>query len=339
MIDLHTHLYPESDSRYLTGFDELLNYHYVLGEFYKTSGKLKKDIQIFNLKSKQEKSEEIWDTLFKNIRPSKYNSEHVNGILTCINEFAFDGDNIDLTYTYNHMTYHQIHSSYKSPSLKNILNRSGLSSVVATYSPDDKIEDNKLIIPSIRLDNTYLSYTKINSKALYYSFSCESSELLSFNTLNDSLLYDLKESEIPFWIMLGVKRNVTPYMGLGGDSIGECDISKLIKFANLHPELKIPFSILDSSKIHEAIVASRVTPNLYFSGHWWFNNIPSMIKQTTKMAVDLIGYDNFIHYYSDARVADQLYYKWKHFNQYQKELGYELHTSNGRLWETLFGVR
>ena len=58
-----------------------------------------------------------------------------------------------------------------------------------------------------------------------------------------------------------------------------------------------------------------------------------------KTAVDLIGYENFIHYYSDARVVDQLFYKWSHYNDIKHNLGYELRISDGRLRQTLFGAR
>ncbi len=331
MIDLHTHLYPEADDRCLRGLDELLNYHYVLGEFYTASGKLKSDIQLFNRKSKSERSEEIWDTLLKGkLWNPKYNSEHVNGILTCVNQFSG---------TWHYDSYADILEGYKAPTMKEVMKIIGLEKVVATYEPNEKYLSDDNIIPSIRIDK-YSDVTRpADTNALYYSFSCESKELHVFDRLNGNLFNDLTDNNIPFWIMLGVRRDVTPYMGLGGDSIGECNILKLVEFANNHPELKIPFSILDPSKIHEAIVASRVTPNLFFAGHWWFNNIPSAIKQNMQTAVDLIGYENFIHYYSDARVVDQLLYKWRHYNQTKLNLGYELHLSDGRLRQTLFGAR
>lgn len=334
MIDLHTHLYPQNDDRCLSGLNELLNYHYVLGEFFKASGKLKKDIQLFNLKTKEERSEEIWDTLFRGqTTHSKYQSEHIRGVHTCISGFA---PNVNPFYS----TYANVIEKYDVPTLELALHCVGLTQAVATYDIGEEIFDDDIIIPSFRIDRLteFCMPDPIDDRALYYAFSCESSELHTVNNLKGNLIDELKEHNKPLWIMLGVKRGVTPYMDLGGDSIGECDILKLVEFANHHPDLKIPFSILDPSKIHEAIVASRVTPNLFFSGHWWFNNIPSSIKHNMQTAVELVGYENFIHYYSDARVVDQLLYKWKHYYQIKKELGYELHLSDGRLRETLFGA-
>jgi len=194
MIDLHTHLYPEADDRCLRGLDELLNYHYVLGEFYTASGKLKSDIQLFNRKSKSERSEEIWDTLLKGkLWNPKYNSEHVNGILTCVNQFSG---------TWHYDSYADILEGYKAPTMKEVMKIIGLEKVVATYEPNEKYLSDDNTIPSIRIDK-YSDVTRpADTNALYYSFSCESKELHVFDRLNGNLFNDLTDNNIPFWIML-----------------------------------------------------------------------------------------------------------------------------------------
>ena len=46
-------------------------------------------------------------------------------------------------------------------------------------------------------------------------------------------------------------------------------------------------------------------------GCWWFVNNPSLIEEITRMRVELLG-TSFIPQHSDARVLDQLIYKWDH---------------------------
>ena len=46
-------------------------------------------------------------------------------------------------------------------------------------------------------------------------------------------------------------------------------------------------------------------------GCWWFLNNPSIIEEITRMRVELLG-TTFIPQHSDARVLDQITYKWTH---------------------------
>ncbi len=46
-------------------------------------------------------------------------------------------------------------------------------------------------------------------------------------------------------------------------------------------------------------------------GCWWFLNNPSIIEEMTRMRLELLGL-SCIPQHSDARVLDQLVYKWTH---------------------------
>jgi hypothetical protein len=46
-------------------------------------------------------------------------------------------------------------------------------------------------------------------------------------------------------------------------------------------------------------------------GCWWFLNNPSLVEEITRMRVELLG-TSFIPQHSDARVLEQLVYKWDH---------------------------
>ena len=46
-------------------------------------------------------------------------------------------------------------------------------------------------------------------------------------------------------------------------------------------------------------------------GCWWFLNDPSLVETMTRMRLELLGL-SMIPQHSDARVLDQLLYKWPH---------------------------
>ena len=47
-------------------------------------------------------------------------------------------------------------------------------------------------------------------------------------------------------------------------------------------------------------------------GFWWFMNQPTLIEMIMNLRIELLGF-NLIPQHSDARVTDQLLYKWSHF--------------------------
>ena len=46
-------------------------------------------------------------------------------------------------------------------------------------------------------------------------------------------------------------------------------------------------------------------------GCWWFLNNPSIISEITRERLELLG-TGFIPQHSDARILEQLIYKWQH---------------------------
>jgi len=45
-------------------------------------------------------------------------------------------------------------------------------------------------------------------------------------------------------------------------------------------------------------------------GCWWFVNTPSLVEEITRMRLEMLG-TSFIPQHSDARVLEQLIYKWR----------------------------
>ena len=81
-----------------------------------------------------------------------------------------------------------------------------------------------------------------------------------------------------------------------------------------YPENKFMVTMLARENQHELCVAARKFRNLLVFGCWWFLNNPSLIEEITRMRLELLG-TTMIPQHSDARVLDQLVYKWEHSRQ------------------------
>ena len=82
----------------------------------------------------------------------------------------------------------------------------------------------------------------------------------------------------------------------------------------LYQENKFLVTALPLNCQYELTVLARKHPNLKIFGFWWFMNQPSIIEFILKMRIDLLGL-SFISQHSDARIIDQLIYKWSHFKE------------------------
>src|SRR5688572_12707234 len=83
VYDLHTHLYPPNfGPLMLWGIDELLTYHYLIGESIRASGV---DYQTFWAMSPVRRAEFVWRTLFLERAPL---SEACRGVLTVLHRLG-----------------------------------------------------------------------------------------------------------------------------------------------------------------------------------------------------------------------------------------------------------
>jgi hypothetical protein len=73
-------------------------------------------------------------------------------------------------------------------------------------------------------------------------------------------------------------------------------------------------TFLSRENQHELCVSARKFGNLMPFGCWWFLNNPSIVEEITRERIELLG-TSFIPQHSDARVLEQLIYKWKHSRQ------------------------
>ena len=247
-----------------------------------------------------------------------------------------------------------------------------IKQVVMTNNPFDLNEkfilsSNKdpKYLPSIRIDDLFVNDTKnkktfsskdlknkfkikkiINvikkiikvNKHTYFSLSTE-----NFNEFQNHLFFEnffnlLKKNKTPMMLLIGVKRSVNKLYKDAGDGVGIMDLDNLEVILKKFPKNKFIVSCLDLKDQFRLNVLARKFQNLKIVGFWWFNNNESIIENLLKQRFELLG-DNFILQHSDARIVDQLVYKWLDFKsiyikvmveKYHQllSLGYKIKTSD-----------
>lgn len=122
-----------------------------------------------------------------------------------------------------------------------------------------------------------------------------------------------KRLGLPIAMKFGACRGMQP--GLtpcgGGDGVTVADTRPLKKMCQLYPRVKFLATFLSKVNQHEICVMGQKFRNLHIYGCWWYLNNPSMIESITRMRLELLG-TAFTSQHSDARIMDQLVYKWEH---------------------------
>lgn len=129
--------------------------------------------------------------------------------------------------------------------------------------------------------------------------------------LTKAVLPTCRELGLPFAMMIGVKRRVMPELGDGGDGLGVANLDGIDYLCRSYPENKFLLTVLSRENQHQAAVLARKFRNLHLFGCWWFNNNPSIVEEITRERMEMLG-TSFTPQHSDARVLDQLTYKWAH---------------------------
>ena len=345
IFDLHTHLFPpEHKAYYLSGLTAILNYHYLIAELLSSTQISAKD---FYLLDDNQKANLIWDELFLKRTPM---SEACQGVLTILSTYLIST---------NGNTFEDVDKELKQLNFsdQDILNKSKVESLVMTNNPFDDEEwslfknenwDRKKYRASLRLDSLIsefdkcLSIAKKNSSdkqdelegildyldicyqkanPVYAAISLNGHQLeeLINNKFWSGILKWLELKKLSLSLMLGVKRAVNKNFDQAGDGIGYLNLINLSELCVKFSYNKFLTTCLSLNDQHELTVLSRKHPNLTIFGFWWFMNQPSIIEPVLKMRIDLLGL-SFIPQHSDARITDQLIYKWFNFKSVLKKV-------------------
>jgi hypothetical protein len=346
IIDVHTHLFkPSLGSLGLWGIDELLTYHYLEAELFRSSTVSPEEYWKL---SKQQQADLIWRTLFVENPPV---SESTRGVVAVLKAFGLPTQSQDLNEARKFFATQKLDAH-----ISNVFKMAGISEAVMTNDPLDPAEgplwekttdSDKRFRAVLRLDrilNRWSEHWQIvqsqgydvelaittktaagvrrfladwcrRMRPVYMAVSLPDTfafpeESARARLLEHAVLPACREHNIPLSLMIGVRYQVNPAIRLAGDAAGKADLRALENLCRNFPENRFLASILSRENQHEFCVYSRKFANLMPFGCWWFLNNPSIVEEITRERIEMIGM-SFIPQHSDARVLEQVIYKWR----------------------------
>ncbi len=347
ITDIHTHLYSENFGKlFLYGIDELLTYHYLVAE---TMRHVELDYSSFFEMSKAKQAECVWNTLFVNNIPISEPARSVVTILNKlgldvnnkdINYFRefFNKTNlsnhIDKVFRMNNLKCVVMTNDpfdyaerfiWKSGFVKDDRFKAALRVDILLNSWDRAVAELSLMGYNVSSDLTDSTVNEVKRfllewidrmDALYCAVSlppdfCMSDGSMRAKLIEQCILPVCRQKNIPFALMIGVKRGVNAELRLAGDSLGRADIQAVETLCSNFPKNKFLVTMLSLENQHELIITARKFKNLMVFGCWWFINSPTTIELITNLRVEWLGY-SFIPQHSDCRVFEQLISKWEH---------------------------
>jgi hypothetical protein len=128
--------------------------------------------------------------------------------------------------------------------------------------------------------------------------------------LEEAVLAAARDLNIPLSVMIGVRYQVNPALRLAGDGAGKADLHAVQNLCAGYRDNRFLISVLSRENQHELCVIARKFRNLLPFGCWWFLNNPSIVEEITRERLEMLG-TSFIPQHSDARVLEQVIYKWR----------------------------
>ena len=331
VADAHTHLFPpEFNELCLWGIDELLTYHYLTAEALRSA---RITYEQFWAMSKTAQADLVWKTLFVDNTPT---SEAAQGIISVLDVFGLYTRAPDLKEARAFFNSQRL-----AEHLDQVFDIARVSGVVMTNDPFDDAED-QLWSSSISVDHRFSSSLRLDSlvntadlalstvtrtrafldnwiqrrNPVYMALSLPPDFNFPGEDARDRLLREVilptaKEHRLALTLMVGVRRGVNPRLRDAGDALGRADVISIERLCAEYPDVKFLVTFLSRENQHELCVAARKFSNLMPFGCWWFLNNPSIVSEIVRERFELLG-QSFIPQHSDARVLEQLIYKWKH---------------------------
>jgi len=347
VIDMHTHLFPpQFDGLASWGIDDLLTYHYLVAEAIR-SGNIRPEQ--FQAMSKAAQADLVWQTLFVRNTPL---SEATRGVITVLSALGLDPMRRDLreardffraagpaehlgwvldrarvdlvvmtndpfnpgearVWNENAAIDARFRAALRIDALLNDWGTARRALEEAGQAIGNAVDD-QAIVHARRFVDTWIR----RMDPLYVAVSLPDdfawpAEDGRTRLIQDVVLPACREHRLPFAMMIGVRRGVNPALRDAGDALGRADVSVVHRLCREHPDNRFLVTMLSRENQHELCVAARKFSNLMPFGCWWFLNNPSIVSEITRERLELLG-TTFIPQHSDARVLEQLLYKWAH---------------------------
>ncbi len=347
--DIHTHLFPPShDKLLLWGIDELLTYHYLVAELF-TFAPRDLTYEKFWALSKPAQADLVWEHVF--LRHGAL-SEAARGVITTVSALGLDIGGRDLAGIREWFAAQAVEDYlarvFKTANLDYAVMTNNPFVAAEAECWKSNLPSLDCLKTALRIDTLILDWPAAAKamaaagynttaqggtsefaearrflaewagilKPVYLAASLPPdfaypSEAMSSTVMDNVVLPTAKEFGLPVAMMMGVRKGVNPHLGDGGDGVGESDVSAVQNLLAGHGDAKFIVTLLSRVNQHELCVLARKFGRLHVEGCWWFCNDPSIIEEMTRMRLELLG-TAFTAQHSDARVLDQLIYKWSH---------------------------
>ncbi len=347
ITDIHTHIYPPAFGELLLwGVDELLTYHYLVAETLRYA-----DVpydRFWGL-SKRAQADLIWKTLFVERSPI---SESCRGVLTVLDRLGLDVSSRDpddyRRFFAEQKVEDYVDRAFELAGIESVVmtndpfddlerpiwlgEESGDARFQAALRIDGLLNSWQTAVPKLR-EWGYGVGNDINAEtvaevsrfltdwldrmnAVYMAVSLPPTFAFPDTSprgrlISECVLPVAMETCKPFAMMIGVKKLTNPGLRLAGDSVGKSSVEVVEYLCANYPDAKFLVTMLARENQHELCVAARKFRNLHVFGCWWFLNNPTIIDEMTRMRLELLGL-SVTPQHSDARVLDQVIYKWAH---------------------------
>lgn len=347
ITDIHTHLYPPQFGELcLWGIDELLTYHYLVAEMFRVA-RPAVDPENFFHQPKVRQAECVWRHLFVERSPI---SEAALGLAASLARLGLDPAERDLNGHRRRLASRsveqQIDDVLRASGVRTlIMTNSPFDDVERPIWQRGAAHDSRFK-PALRLDplvnewpqaaarlqadgyrlsdepneqtinevRRFVSDWSARMSPLYVALSlapefCYPARTAGVQVLERAIIPVAEEHGLPVALMIGVRRQVNPALRLAGDAVGLADVASLGNLCAAHPRVRFLCTLLARENQHELTVTARKFANLHIFGCWWFVNTASLTDEITRMRMELLGH-SFTPQHSDARVLEQLIYKW-----------------------------
>lgn len=347
ITDIHTHIYaPEFGELLLWGIDELLVYHYMVSEY------MRWDLipyDKFWQTPKREQADLIWKTLFLDRSPV---SESSRGVLASLAAVGLDPSTRDLEgyrrFFASQKVEDYVNRVFEIENVESVIMTNDPFDDLERPTWEAGRKFDSRFKTALRMDALLMTWPKAVPRlnecgyrvsedfsgdtiaevkrylkdwiarmdAVYMAVSLPPAFAFPEDSARGRLIADCvlpvaRETGKPFAMMIGVKKLTNPDLRLAGDSVGKGNIDTVEYLCANYPDVKFLCTMLARENQHELCVAARKFRNLHVFGCWWFTNMPLFINEITRMRFELLGL-SFTPQHSDARVLDQLIYKWAH---------------------------
>jgi len=347
VFDMHTHLFPPAFRDFSRwGIDNLLTYHYLVAEVMR-AGEVRP--AEFRGMTQQAQADLIWDVLFVRSSPL---SEATRGVIAVMSALGLDPARPDLReareffrdttaerqvdlvldrarvstvvmtndpfdpaeaalWLRGRPTDGRFKAALRIDPLLNDWETARRALSDAGY-PVGSLVDNHTIGEARRFVDEWIE----RMDPFYLAVSLPDDFVWPEESSRSQLIEHVvlpacRDHGLPFAMMVGVRRGVNPALGDAGDGLGRADVSAVHRLCRAHPDNRFLVTMLSRENQHELCVAARKFANLMPFGCWWFLNNPSIVSEITRERLELLG-PTFIPQHSDARVLEQLLYKWPH---------------------------